>query len=202
MKKLVLSLGLLFGLNASAAAPETVASVDINRYLGSWYEIASIPQFFQRKCVSDTKAEYEMAREENLVRVINSCKTESGETAVAEGRAKVVDQNSNAKLQVTFLKVFDWVFVPGGHYWILDLAPDYSYAIVGHPRRTYGWILSRTPNMDPDTLLTLEKKLKALGYDTCKFNTTVQQGGLTVSKPLCQNAQSDVAWDDFQESTF
>jgi apolipoprotein D and lipocalin family protein len=202
MKKFVVTLSLFFGFSSFAAAPETVASVDINRYLGTWYEIAAIPQFFQRKCVSDTKAEYEMARESELVRVINSCKTESGEIAVAEGRAKVIDKNTNAKLQVTFMKIFDWVFIPGGHYWILDLAPDYSYAIVGHPRLRYGWILSRTPNMENDTLLTLEKKIRALGYDSCKFKTTVQTGGLGESKTLCQLAQTGPAGSEFQEERF
>lgn len=163
-----------------------VPFVDLNQYLGKWYEIAAIPQSFQKKCVANTMAEYSMSQNQNLIKVVNSCEKADGTRDVAEGRAEVVDKTSNAKLRVTFVNFFGWIFAFGGDYWIVDLAPDYSYAIVGHPDRTYAWILSRTPNMAISELKKLEAKLKSLGYDTCQLLTSVQAGGLQERKPLCQ----------------
>lgn len=162
-----------------------VSSVDLNQYLGKWYEIAAIPQSFQKNCVSNTTAEYSNAENE-LIKVINSCDKADGNREVAEGRAKVVDSATNAKLKVTFVHFLGWIFSFGGDYWIIDLAPDYSYAVVGHPDRTYAWILSRTPAMTSESLKTIEAKIKSLGYDTCQILTSVQSGGLQERVPLCQ----------------
>ncbi len=162
-----------------------VPSVDLNQYIGKWYEIAAIPQSFQKNCVSNTTAEYSKAEDE-LLKVINSCEKADGSREVAEGRAKVVDATTNAKLKVTFVHIIFWIFRFGGDYWIIDLAPDYSYAVVGHPDRTYAWILSRTPAMATEELKTLEEKMKSLGYDTCQILTSVQNGGLQDRIPLCQ----------------
>jgi len=87
---------------------------------------------------------------------------------------------------VTFVKIIDWIFAFGGKYWVIDLAPDYSFAVVGHPDRTYGWILSRTPSLAPEVLAGIERRLRDQGYDTCQFLTTVQPGGFQERKPLCE----------------
>lgn len=162
----------------------TAHYVDLNRYVGKWYEIASIPQSFQKKCVANTTAEYSFA-EKNLIKVLNSCDTKSGKRDEAEGRAKVVDTASNSKLKVTFVRIITWVFAFGGNYWILDVSPDYSYALVGDPALKYAWILSRTATMDKTTLINIESKFKALGYDTCTILTSVQGSGLQKREPLC-----------------
>ena len=163
---------------------ETVPSVDLQRYLGQWYEIASIPQSFQKQCVGQVTAEYSQA-EDSLIKVVNSCEEQSGERSVSEGRAKVEDIATNAKLKVTFVKIIDWIFKFGGDYWIIDLAPDYHYAVVGHPTRDYGWVLSRTPSLPQSELVTIEAGLRRQGYDSCRLLTTVQTGGFTERKPLC-----------------
>lgn len=183
---MVLSFIMAKAIDAKAQAElPVVSSVDLNQYLGKWYEIAAIPQFFQKKCVANTTAEYSKTDSE-LIKVMNSCDNAEGNREIAEGRAEVVDTNSNAKLRVTFVHFIFWIFQIGGDYWIIELAPDYSYAVVGHPDRTYAWILSRTPAMADGVLKALEVKIKSLGYDTCKILTSVQAGGVQERKPLCQ----------------
>ncbi|WP_374031488.1 lipocalin family protein [Bdellovibrio bacteriovorus] len=188
MRHLLLSV-LLFSSTSFAFAQDlpVVDQVDIPRYMGKWHEIASIPQSFQKQCVSNTTAEYELLTDTNEVKVLNSCQTERGDRSQSEGRAKVTDPTTNAKLKVTFVKIGDrWIYIFGGKYWIIRLDENYQFAIVGHPSRDYGWILSRTPDLPAATLKDLTSFLQEKGYDPCKFLTTPQDGGLTEKKPLCQ----------------
>lgn len=153
-----------------AAAPlEVVPSVDLNRYTGVWYEISRYPNSFQEGCVG-SRATYSM-RKDGKIAVLNECYegSFSGRLKNAKGTAKVVDRKSNAKLKVTFF----WPFY--GAYWIIDLGRDYEYAVVGHPKRTYLWILSRTKNMDKELYLEILQRLEAKGYDTTKLISTRQE---------------------------
>lgn len=143
----------------------TVEHVDVNRYMGRWYEIASFPQSFQKGCEC-TVAEYSL-NEDGTVKVKNSCNRNGGRDT-STGKAKVVDKTSNAKLKVTFF----WPF--SGKYWIIDLAEDYSYAVVGHPNRKYLWILSRTPQMDKQLYNEIVSRAEAKGFDVSKLNITKQ----------------------------
>ena len=121
---------------------QTVPRVELDRYVGTWYEIASFPQSFQRGCTGTT-ATYSL-RDDGQVDVVNRCRKGAldGPEEVARGRARVVDATTGAKLEVSFFRPF-W-----GDYWIVDLGADYEYAVVGHPGRDYLWILSRTPTLD------------------------------------------------------
>lgn len=145
---------------------QTVQKVDLSRYMGTWYEIALYPTSFQRGCAA-TKATY-TAREDGSVSVVNECRRGGldGELTVAKGTAKVVDAETNAKLKVTFF----WPFY--GDYWIIDLGPDYDYAVVGHPSREYLWVLSRAPRMDESTYNGILERLKAQGYDPTRLVKT------------------------------
>lgn len=145
----------------------TVASVDLSRYSGTWYEIARYPNRFQRDCQSDTMAEYTL-RKDGKVQVVNSCRQKDGKTKTARGTAKVADKTTNAKLKVTFF----WPFY--GDYWVIGLSPDYRYAIVGEPKRRYLWILSRTPEMDETTYRQIREQIRAAGYDPEKLIKTPQ----------------------------
>lgn len=136
--------------------------------MGKWYEIASFPQRFQKGC-SCTVAEYTL-NEKGTVKVDNSC-TAYGKKKQSIGKAKVVDKQTNAKLKVSFFRPF-W-----GKYWIIDLADDYSYAVVGHPNREYLWILSRTPEMDKQVYDDIVARAEAKGFDVSMLNRTVQQEG-------------------------
>lgn len=184
-KTLTLFVTFFSSLSVFASELNTVPHVDLQQYLGKWYEIAAIPQRFQKQCVGDTTAEYELT-DQNLIKVVNSCETQSDGRSIAEGQAKVVDQTTNAKLKVTFVKLFDWVYFFGGDYWIIDLAADYSYAVVGHPLRKYAWVLARTPNLDKTTLQAIDRRLRENGYDTCQILSTPQKTGLETREALCK----------------
>jgi len=147
---------------------ETVASVDLDRYLGRWYEIASYSAWFQKNCTGVT-ADYSL-REDGRIKVVNSCRKGSleGKFKQSNGRAKVVEGAGNAKLKVSFFGPF-W-----GDYWIIDLDPDYQWAVVGVPNRKYLWILSRTPQMDVDVYEGIISRLRDQGYDPARLNRTLQ----------------------------
>jgi len=147
---------------------ETVAHVDLSRYLGTWYEIAHFPQRFQRGCTATT-ATYTQ-RPDGDIDVLNRCRKGSldGEEKSVLGRARVVDRASNARLEVSFFGPF-W-----GDYWIIDLADDYSYAVVGHPSRDYLWILGRAPSMDAAVYDGIVARLRASGHDTSRLVRTLQ----------------------------
>jgi apolipoprotein D and lipocalin family protein len=146
----------------------TVERVDLDRYLGTWYEIARYPAPFQEGCVA-TNATYSL-RDDGGIRVLNRCLVESfdGELREAEGRAKIVDEATNAKLKVTFF----WPFY--GDYWVLGLGQDYEWALVGEPSRKYLWILSRTRQMDSAVFNEIASRLPALGYETERLLITPQ----------------------------
>jgi len=161
----------------------TVDNIDLGRYLGTWREIASIPQFFQRDCARDASAEY--WRDGERIGVTNRCTTADGKIKIAQGQARVVDPSSRSKLEVTFVKLFGWLYLLGGDYWVIDLAEDYRYAVVGHPDRTYAWILARAPLLAAPDLIAIEARLRDQGYDTCTLLTSVQTGGLPLRQKLC-----------------
>lgn len=152
--------------------PETVAYVDLDRYAGDWYEIASIPNRFQKHCRGNTTASYRPI-EEQRIEVVNRCLDKDGSLDTAQGVARVVDTVSNARLKVSFVSLFGWHLF-WGDYWVLELAPDYSYAIVGTPNYRYGWILSRTPTLPADVRDDLDERLRAVGYDPATFVDTPQ----------------------------
>ena len=147
---------------------EVVGSVDLDRYLGTWYEIASYPAWFQRGCTAVT-AEYSL-RDDGHILVVNGCRKGSldGKLKQAKGRAKVVDHATNAKLKVSFFGPF-W-----GDYWIIDLDPEYGWAVVGVPSRKYLWVLSRTPVMDNALYQEIVGRLQAKGYDKERLVRTLQ----------------------------
>ena len=147
---------------------ETVAHVDLSRYVGTWHEIASFPQSFQRDCTATT-ATYTL-RADGDIDVLNRCHKGSlqGKEKSALGRARIVDRSTNAKLEVSFFRPF-W-----GDYWIIDLADDYSYAVVGHPGRDYLWILSRTPTLPEETYQRILTRLQAQGYELSRLVRTLQ----------------------------
>ncbi len=165
---LLIGLGATAGLIATTRlnaerAPElrTVDRVDLSRYVGRWYEVARYPNRFERDCDRDVTAEY--AQEDGKIQVVNSCTKKNGERKVAKGKAKVAEKQTNAKLRVTFF----WPFY--GAYWIIDLDPEYRWAVIGEPSRKYLWILSRTPKLDDRTYSEITSRLASRGYDAAKL---------------------------------
>ena len=155
-------------------AVKTIASLDVPRYLGTWYEIAKFPNWFQRKCVGNTKAVYAIKADGNL-QVLNSCKTANGDTSLAEGVAKQIGTKGSPKLEVRFAP--EWLsFLPlvWGDYWVIDLDAQYQVAAVSDPKRDYLWILSRTPQMDPKAYDELLTRLQQQQFDVRKLENTPQ----------------------------
>ncbi len=169
MKKIFLVLlTALLGCSSQDLPLETVKNVDLKRYVGKWYEIASYPQRFQKGCTCTT-AEY-TATDEGYIIVDNACNKDSvnGEKSGIKGKAFIVENSGNAKLEVQFF----WPI--RGKYWIIDLDSNYTYAVVGHPNREYLWILSRTPKMDEKVYQEILERVKAKGFDLAKLQRTVQ----------------------------
>jgi apolipoprotein D and lipocalin family protein len=170
-----IALALLASLAMPACAEAPVSSVpvlDLARYAGKWYEIASFPMYFQRKCIGDTTAEYGLTPEGD-VSVTNRCRTESG-VDQAQGSATGVEGSGNARLKVSFF----WPF--RSDYWVLGLDPEYRWAVVGNPNRKYLWILSRTPQLSKDLLDEALKAGAAQGFDLTQLRYTSQA---TAEKP-------------------
>jgi apolipoprotein D and lipocalin family protein len=147
-------------LSATAFRPMTVApSIDLTRYAGKWYEIARLPNRFQRNCAGDTTATYTLRRD-GKIDVLNRCREADGHVESASGTARRADAaGPNTKLKVSFF----WPF--SGDYWILDVDPDYRWAMVGEPGRKYLWILGREPRLDEHVVGRLLDRAKKEGYD-------------------------------------
>lgn len=159
----------------SEKALEVVPSVDLKRYSGLWYEIARLPNWFQKDCDGDVTATYTLL-DDDEIKVVNRCRKEDGETKEAEGRARrASDDEPNSKLKVRFAPAF-LSFLPfvWGNYWIIDLAPDYSFAVIGEPDGRYLWILARTPKLDETTLETILGRVREKGYDLANLIRTKQ----------------------------
>jgi apolipoprotein D and lipocalin family protein len=154
---------------------EVVPSVDLERYCGVWYEIARLPNWFQKDCKGDVTASYTLL-EDGEIKVVNRCRDQDGNMKEAEGRARrASDDEPNSKLKVRFAPAF-LSFLPfvWGDYWIIDLAPDYSFAVVGEPDRKYLWLLARTPKLDDVTMQAILERVKEKGYDLRDLVRTVQ----------------------------
>ena len=147
---------------------ETVAYVDVERYMGRWYEIAKYPNAFEVGCTGVT-AEYTL-RDDGTVGVLNTCRTADGavDARTIEGFATVADAATNAKLTVYFFYPF------GAPYWIIDLDDEYAYAVVGDPTRQFLWILSRTPTLPDETLDAILARIGELGYDPARLEYMTQ----------------------------
>jgi apolipoprotein D and lipocalin family protein len=185
---LVLGTALVLSAGQAQAAPvpalQSVPSVDINRYMGTWYQIAFYTNSFQKQCVGGTTADYAL-RTDGTVTVTNTCRTADGTPSTAIGQARLKQPRflnvpvgpapSTAKLEVRFAPSFlSWLPVVWAPYWVIQLADDYRYAVVGEPSRQYLWILSRTPTLDPQDRANIEGLLQQQGYDPTKLVNETQ----------------------------
>lgn len=152
----------------------TIASLDVPRYMGTWYEVAKYPNRFQKMCVSDTRAEYQL-QPDGTVQVINRCRIANGEITEAVGAARQIGKPQSPRLEVRFAPA--WLsFLPlvWGNYWVIDLDADYQLAAVSEPKREYLWILSRTPQVNPVALESLLARLSFKGFDLGKIEISRQ----------------------------
>lgn len=151
-----------------------VASLDVPRYMGTWYEIAKYPNRFQKDCVADTRADYALM-DDGRVQVINRCRQENGEMDIANGVARPEGGADSPRLKVRFAPA--WLsFLPAvwGNYWVIDIDEAYRLVAVSEPKREYLWILSRTPVVDPQRYAALLERLAGKGFDLDRLEVTPQ----------------------------
>jgi apolipoprotein D and lipocalin family protein len=168
-------------VQAASEPVRTVAKVDLDRYIGEWFEIARFPNRFQRQCEGDVRARY-TRRPDGRIDVINRCRTADGEIT-ANGVARVVDARTSAKLKVRFAPAF-LSFLPfvWGDYWVLGLAADYSWAVVGSPDREYLWILARSPAAGDRSYEAAVAVARASGFDVDRLVRTSQTSRSSTSR--------------------
>jgi apolipoprotein D and lipocalin family protein len=170
-----------------AAEPlQTVPSVDLKRYQGRWYQIAYYPNAFQKQCVGNTTADYRLLMT-GQIEVTNRCSTADGSVSQVVGAARlkppkflgvpVARGTDTAKLEVRFAPSFlAWLNAVWAPYWVIQLADDYRYVVVGEPQREYLWILSRTPELSAADRATIEAQLVGQGYDVSRLKDEPQTG--------------------------
>lgn len=172
---LALALACAAGLAQAVEPLTTVPTLDVPRYMGTWYEIAKLPNWFQRKCAGSTRAQYSLQANGN-VQVANSCRLASGEFDDAIGAARQIGAASSPKLKVRFAPA--WLsLIPAvwGDYWVIELDDNYQWVAVSEPGRQYLWILSRTPRMEPTVYADLLARLARKGLDVQKLELTRQE---------------------------
>ena len=174
---LLAQVGPVAAADAPSAPVEPIAALDVPRYMGTWYEIARYPNWFQKKCVGDSRADYSLL-ERGEVRVVNRCREADGSVSEAVGVARQIGGADSPRLEVRFAPA--WLsFLPivWGNYWVLDLDPDYRLVAVGEPSREYLWILSRTPTVEARAYAELLERLAARGFDVDRLVRGEQGGG-------------------------
>ena len=167
-------LGFSLTVQAESIKPKAVESIDVHQYAGEWYEIAHLPMYFQRNCVSDTSAQY-TANPDQTIAVLNSCRTESGKMIASQGVA--YPQNKGmSELKVSFLPAgLRWLPFTKGDYWVLRVDPEYQVALIGGPTHKYLWILSKNSHLDKATYQSYLETARQYGYDLSNLIKTPQQ---------------------------
>lgn len=172
-------------LPTSAPAPlPPVKKVDLERYVGTWREVASIPQIYTFQCARDTTAKYGLV-DARTVSVLNTCGTWIGGSSSVKGTAKALDA-TGASLRVTFQGVPSFGSATTPNYVVTYLASDYSWALVGDPDRRSGFVLSRSGVLTDAQWKAVRTTVESRGYDSCRFRTTPQAGGRTDRTDLCR----------------
>lgn len=151
------------GTGSIPKPPPQTMQVDLQRYQGTWYELARLPMFFQRNCVANVTATY-TSRADGKVGVRNACDDKDGETMVSEGVARPV-AGQPGRLEVRFAPDWlAWAPMTWADYWVVELDPDYQWAVVGGPSRKYLWVLSRTPTMPRVQFDAIRERALRRGY--------------------------------------
>jgi apolipoprotein D and lipocalin family protein len=158
---------------ADRSSLQPVPDLDLSRYAGVWYEIARLPNKFQTSCAGDVTATYTIL-EDGTIEVLNKCRGGDGKMTEIKGAAKLADKDGpNSKLKVRFAPAFlSFLNAVWADYWVIDLAPDYSYAVVGEPDREYLWVLARKPWLDRDTLYGIIERAAQNGFEVRKLVKT------------------------------
>jgi apolipoprotein D and lipocalin family protein len=158
------------GAALAADAPlRVVPELDFARYQGRWYEIARLPTWFEKRCVSDVTAEY-TPRADGRITVVNRCRQSDGTMKSADGIARRVEGRPASVLKVRFAPaVLSFIPQVWGDYQVITLAPDYSHAVIGTPDRKYLWVLARAPRLDATVYRMLVEEARTQGFDVARL---------------------------------
>jgi len=168
LASIFLSSLLSIGSQAALEALTTVPNVELNRYMGTWHEIARLPNKHQKNCVK-TQAEYSYDPKDGLVNIIKKCSLADGSEKQGHGIGRVAD-STNAKLKVNFVPIWlRWLGIAWRNYWIIELDENYQSAVISEPKREHLWIISRTPNMEKSVYDGIISRLKQKGFDIGKL---------------------------------
>ena len=180
LAKIVVGGAVLVGLGmATMAYAQTkplhvVEKVELDKYLGVWYEVARKPMYFQNKCDRDVSATYTLNENGNIA-IDNRCYAQDGKLNQSSGEAFVQNAPFNSKLKVSFLpESIRWLPVGRGDYWILKIADDYQTVLVGEPKRKYMWVLSRSAQPDPAVVKEYLDYAQSVGFDLSDIIHTKQ----------------------------
>ena len=153
---------------------QTIAALDVPRYMGTWYEIARYPNWFQQKCVANASARYRL-QTDGTVAVDNRCRLANGEISSASGSARQIGGAGSPKLQVRFAPAWlSWLPWVWGDYWVIDLDEDYQLVAISEPKRDYLWVLARSRSVAPEDYAALLARLRQQGFDTGRLQRTPQ----------------------------
>ena len=153
---------------------QAVEKIELNKYLGTWHEIARKPLYFQNKCESNVIANYSLNKNGNI-KVDNNCYTKDGKFKQSIGEDFVQNAPFNSKLKVSFLpKAVRWLAVGRGDYWVLKIDENYETVLVGGPDKKYMWILSRSPQPQPEVVQEYLDYAESIGYDLSDVIKTKQ----------------------------
>lgn len=171
---------------ASTSTPvKPVASVQLSRYVGRWYQIAAIPQIFELQCARDVTAVY-TANSDGTVGVNNTCATWWGSSSQVLGTARVENAPANSVLTVSFVNLFgQQLYFGGPNYEIIGLDANYGWAVVVSPDRSSAFVLSRTPALNAAATKAVKATITGNGIDACTLMTTPQTGGIATSVKFC-----------------
>lgn len=154
---------------AQPAPLATIPSLNLPRYMGTWYELARFPNRFQGQCIGPASAEYSLLPG-GTVRVVNRCPLAGGQVDTAVGEARRIGPEGSPTLEVRFAPAWlSWLPAVWGPYWVVDLDPDYQLAVVSEPKREYLWVLSRSPEIEPARWEALQARLRAQGFDLARL---------------------------------
>ena len=174
LKKFVLTAILFLFPVAAAAQVAAVASVDLKRYSGKWYEIARYSNKSQKNCVGNTTTTYTI-KPDGKIAVLNECLKSDGTVIDAKGEAKIVDKATNAKMEIRFAPGYmAFLSTSWDDYWIIDLDEKYQYAAVGDDDRENLWILSRTPKLNDREYQNILRRVEKMGFQPGKLVKTLQ----------------------------
>ena len=184
MRRPILLLGILWMPSALALTPAT--GFDLNRYLGTWYEIAAIPGFLQSGCARDTMTEYTTA-ENGAIAASSRCLRADGTPQLNEGRTRALEPTLPSVLKVTSVRFLGiWWYPFGRESIIIAFDPEYRWLVAAHPSLRYGRILSRDPSLSDEALKSIAPTLVEEGFDLCTFVLTPQTAGRDRPAKLCE----------------